>query len=112
MKQRWRVPRGCGESTEEEGPRLQRREQALRAPQTQTSGLVSYRKHGLKAGLKEARRQNQERALLDDDRRARCGVRRHMEGQGSSSPGHWQRLVCDVARKEGGGQRAAATMPG
>lgn len=25
---------------------------------------------------------------------------RHSEGQGSSSPGHWQRMVCDVASKE------------
>lgn len=66
----------------------------------------------IEAGLKEARRQNQERPLLDDNHRARCGVERHTEGQGSSSPGHWQRLVCDVARKGGGGQRAAATMPG
>lgn len=46
------VPRGCGESTGEEGPRLQRREQALRALRTQTSGLASYRKHGLKQASK------------------------------------------------------------
>lgn len=37
---------------EEEGPRLQKREQALSVPQTQASDLNSYRKHGLKQSLK------------------------------------------------------------
>ena len=109
----WQVPRGYGESTGQEGPGLQKVEQAPSVPQTQTAGLASFTQEAwIEAGPKEAITQIQEKALLDKDHRARCSVGRHREGQRSSSPGRWHRLVCDGARKGGSGQRAAATTPG